>query len=180
MVFDLFISLAIPFYVCETIISRHVLWHHDIVWSHIRLWEKCDIPICENTCNRFLPSSFFIWYISFAHPGQALAMTPHCHLAKSMSRTIPGCRWGPINDTSLQSSLQTLQSVTHHCHIAKSMLRKIPQYFVNSNWWWGWRGPYSLLWQIIWNMKLCRQLSPSCQEVGSVSGIGWTLLTLIW
>ena len=34
---------------------------------------------------------FFMWM----HPGQALATTPRCRLARSMLRTTPGCRWIP-------------------------------------------------------------------------------------
>ena len=51
-------------------ISFDSIWFHLIPWqqrSHclLRLWEKCSIPTCEITCNRFFPRALQCLYPFF-------------------------------------------------------------------------------------------------------------------
>ena len=73
------------------VISFDSIWFHLIPWQQrlhclLRLWEKCDIPICEITCNRFFSLLDETW-IKSLYPSflcAPMATKPHCHIAKRL------------------------------------------------------------------------------------------------
>ena len=93
-----------------------IIWFHLIPWqqrSHclLRLWEKCDIPTCEITCNRFFPRAlhclypFFMWCAPLARDfklgSKALQwLYPSCACTQArpwqwhLIATLPRVCWG--------------------------------------------------------------------------------------